>query len=151
MISIRSAVVVLVVLCAPLLTACGGSTSAPASATRDTATASPTTASVDTNVAACDEARTIVLDDIKPAFAGFGDDNGSLFDETTARIIRDGATKLFGQEAKATGSQKTAIHDEAASLVDLSIAMEGHDIDGVGDAAQRSNAALAALRGVCGF
>jgi hypothetical protein len=136
------------------LVACGGSTgNTGARATASSSSSSPAgttatpTPTEQLNAAACDAAHQTMLK-VKTAIDGW---NGSTTDPATADQIRTYATELFSEEVRATGSAKDAIHNEAQGLVKFSIALSGSDDSAVGSAASEANAALAELRGVCGF
>lgn len=134
------------------LAGCGGTADPSSNKSADSASpAQPvsSTATVDPNIVNCGKVNDTMLK-VREAFDAWDIDN-NMFDHAVAAKIRRQATALYGLEGKATGPARRAIHNEAASLVDLSIAMQAEDVVAVGEASEASNRALAALRGTCNF
>jgi hypothetical protein len=130
---------------------CGASNGAAAKSPRSTSPGSPTTsaAPIDPNIANCSDVQDTILK-VRDIFQSWDIDH-DMFDKGVADRLREQATHLYSLEGKATGPAKDAIHEEAAGLVDLSMAIEGADPNAVGDASDRANRALAAVRGTCNF
>jgi len=136
---------------AVVLVALAGCTSTTAGSTVLTTTTTTTAAPpADPNIAACASVLAYVQDHVVPTFDKWNPSSNE-FDATVSNEMRDEATHLFTLETQATGAPAAAIHDEAKSLTDISIAMSEQDDSALATAADAANSALAALRGTCKF
>jgi hypothetical protein len=143
---------VTIALLAALVLIAGCSSGTKKAAAPSVAPSSPTpvtSAATDPNALPCSDANDVMLD-IKAIFHGW-DTQADLYNAKVSSGLRDDATKLYALEVKTIGSVNVAIHNEAKSLVDLSIAMDAQDANSVSTAATAGNSALAELRGTCGF
>lgn len=142
---------------AVLLAGCSSSSpgtpaAAPSTSPRThTATSAPPVkakVAVNPNVKACDQTHTLIVDRIGPTINRWV---RNQLDRRVAPALRADGTDLFGLEAAASGATGRAIHAEASSLIDLSLAVDSQDYLAVSKSADRANNALAQIRGVCNF
>jgi hypothetical protein len=135
--------------CSSSLQGGGTVSSAPLQSPSVAAVASSTSAA-DANRAVCDAVHSYMAGTVRATYDSWNT-NTLLFDQRVARQMRAEATHLWAVSDTATGAVLKAIEDEASAIANLSVAIQGRDIQSVGAQSNAGNSALAELRGVCGF
>jgi hypothetical protein len=136
--------------CSSSLTGGGTVSSAPLQSPSVAVVAAPSTSAADANRAVCDDVHSYMAGTVRATYDSWNT-NTLLFDQRVARQMRAEATHLWAVSDTATGAVLKAIEDEATAIANLSVAIQGRDIQSVGAQSNAGNSALAELRGVCGF